>query len=92
MERVEFCVLTSVFRLLFASVDLLLSVNTELLLLSETLVEVDLAFVSVDLLVDSTSLLFTVVLPSEDDNAEDVLLLLALLSISVVPVVLLPKR
>lgn len=76
-------------RLLSASEDLLLSVNTALLL-SETLVDADLAFVSVVLLADSVSALFTAVLPSVDDMPEDVLLLLALLSMSSVPVVRLP--
>lgn len=84
-----FCVLTSVLRVASVSADLLLSVNMELLLLSVTLAELVLVFVSVDLLVDSISSLFTV-LPLEFTTAGVVLLLPAVSLISSVPVVLLP--
>ena len=82
----------SVIRAEFVFVDLLLSVNTVLSLLSETLVEEVLDSEVVVLLVDSVLPLFTVVLSFEDTVVGDVLLLTAdadLLTSSV-PVVLLP--
>ena len=82
----------SVIRAEFVFVDLLLSVKTVLLSLSETLVEEVLDSEVVVLLVDSVFPLFTVVLSVEDAVVGDVLLLTAdadLLT-SLVPVVLLP--
>lgn len=82
----------SVIRAEFVFVDLLLSVKTVLLSLSETLVEEVIDSEVVVLLVDSVFPLFTVVLSVEDAVVGDVLLLTAdtdLLTSSV-PVVLLP--
>lgn len=78
--------------LVFTSVDLLLSVNTVLLSLVDDLVEDVLVSETEDLLAASLSPLFTVVLPTEDTSVGEVVLLLADLVISSVPVVLLPKR